>query len=135
MLTYLDSGVLIAAAKGNEALSARAMAIISDPSRTFISSPFLRIETLHRTEYEGYQDQADFHRAFLSSAAVLYEDSQLAVSKAEEIAASDGVDALDAMHVAVAILASADEIITTENITRPFYRASRLIAIRHLSTV
>lgn len=135
MLTYLDSGVLIAAAKGNEQWSKRAFQIIDDPGRTFVASPFLRIETSHISGYHGYAEQMAMYDGFFQLADVQFEDAGAAVTRAEEIAATYGIEGLDAMHVASAVLVRAVEIITTENMTKPMYRAGSLITVRHISQV
>lgn len=140
MLTYLDSNVLIAAAKGTEVLSERALRLIDDPMRQFVSSPFLRIETLHSSAYKvrlknievGIQEQVDFYLEYLGSADVPFEDAGMAVAKAEEIAAKYGIDALDSMHVAVALLVQAVEFITTD---KKLFRAMSIINVRHLSSI
>jgi len=44
--TYLDAGVLIAAARGKEPIAIRALEILDDPNRQFVSSIFLRLELL-----------------------------------------------------------------------------------------
>ncbi|HEY6141146.1 MAG TPA: hypothetical protein VI670_25605 [Thermoanaerobaculia bacterium] len=41
-LTFVDAGVLIAAARGGNIQAGRAMDILDDPERQFASSPFLR---------------------------------------------------------------------------------------------
>jgi predicted nucleic acid-binding protein len=44
--TFLDASVLIAAARGNDELGTRAMAILDDGDREFVASPFLKLEVL-----------------------------------------------------------------------------------------
>lgn len=133
MLTYLDSGVLIAAAKGNEQWSQRAFQIIDDSSRTFVASPFLRLETSRMSH--GFAEQVAMYDDFLLMADIRFEDAGAAVTKAEEITAKYGVEGLDAMHVASALLVHAVEIITTEKLTKPMYRVGSLITVRHISQV
>lgn len=72
---------------------------------------------------------------FLQLAEVRFEDAGAAVTKAEEIASSYGIEGLDAMHVASALLVHAVEIITTEKMTKPMYRVGTPIAVRHISQV
>jgi hypothetical protein len=45
-LTFVDAGVLIAAARGGSEQAARAMEVLDDPEREFGASPFLRLEVL-----------------------------------------------------------------------------------------
>jgi hypothetical protein len=44
MLTFVDAGILILGARGQGALSDRALAVLCDPRRRFVASPFLRLE-------------------------------------------------------------------------------------------
>jgi hypothetical protein len=41
-ITFIDAGVLIAAARGNVQASAQAMATLDEPDRSFASSEFVR---------------------------------------------------------------------------------------------
>jgi hypothetical protein len=45
-LTFVDAGVLIAAARGGSIQTGRAMDILDDPERQFASSAFVRLEVL-----------------------------------------------------------------------------------------
>jgi hypothetical protein len=44
--TFVDAGVLIAAARGGNVQAARAMEILDDPEREFAASVFLQLEVL-----------------------------------------------------------------------------------------
>jgi hypothetical protein len=44
IITFVDAGMLIAAARGRSAISAEAIAILDDPERSFASSEFIRLE-------------------------------------------------------------------------------------------
>jgi predicted nucleic acid-binding protein len=50
-LTFVDAGVLIAAARGGSEQAARAMEILDDPDREFAASPFLRLEVLPQATF------------------------------------------------------------------------------------
>jgi hypothetical protein len=41
--TYLDAGVPIAAVRGRDEVGARAMQVLNDPDREFVSSAFLKL--------------------------------------------------------------------------------------------
>jgi len=49
--TFLDAGILIAAVRGQEDEAARALAILADPERNFVTSNFLRMEVLPKAIY------------------------------------------------------------------------------------
>ena len=46
ILTYLDSGVLIAASRGTDIVSLKATSILDSKKRQFCSSSFVRLEIL-----------------------------------------------------------------------------------------
>jgi len=133
MLTYLDSGVLIAAAKAKDKWHVPAMKLLDDETRQFVSSPFLRIETLHITAYNRYEDQRAFYEYFFQQAGCRFEDAGAAVAKAESLTMQFGVVGLDAMHIASALLSQATEFVTTELTDMPFYRMGSLISVRHIT--
>ena len=55
--TFLDSGVLIAAARATGALGARALALFNDSERVFVLSEFVRMEVFPKAIY--YQRYAE----------------------------------------------------------------------------
>lgn len=64
--TYLDSGVPIAAIRGDSDLSTRRLALLLDPGRTFVSSAFLRLELLPKAVYHRNGVEVEFHERFFS---------------------------------------------------------------------
>lgn len=58
--TFIDAGVLIAAARGEDAPSMNALEILDDQSRKFVSSPFIEIEVLPKAVYNGKKDEIEF---------------------------------------------------------------------------
>jgi len=71
IITFLDAGVLIAAARGNYDVSAQAMAVLDDPDRLFASSDFVRLEVLPKAVFNRRADEAEFYTAFFSSRHML----------------------------------------------------------------
>ena len=49
--TFLDSGVLIAAARAIGTLGTRALALFNDPHRVFVTSEFVRMEIFPKAIY------------------------------------------------------------------------------------
>ena len=49
--TFFDSGVLIAAAKGVSEETARALDVLRDPERKFLTSPFIHLEVVPKAEF------------------------------------------------------------------------------------
>jgi len=54
--TFLDSGVLISAHRGEPAIRKRALALplLDDPERTFVTSDFVRLEILPKATYKSF---------------------------------------------------------------------------------
>jgi len=52
--TFLDTGVLIAAALRTEETALQALQILDDPDREFVSSIFVKLEVLPKTIYSRF---------------------------------------------------------------------------------
>ena len=124
IITFVDAGVLIAAARGRADVSARAMAILDDPERSFVSSDFVRLEVLPKALFNGKSDEAEFYREFFRAVSHWPADTGSVVRHAYEIGVKFGLSALDALHVAAASSAGAEEFITTEKAGKPLHRAT-----------
>jgi predicted nucleic acid-binding protein len=122
--TYLDSGVLIAAARGTDDLAAEALAVLSDPNRVFVSSIFVQLEVLPKPIYNKYLEEAQFYDAYF---AVIADWAPTDIPlNALQLAKRYGLSALDALHVAAAIALSADELVTTEGQDKPMHRVTEV---------
>jgi hypothetical protein len=51
-ISYIDSGVLINAFRGDSQVSLQALLILDEPDRQFASSPFVQLETLPKSIYQ-----------------------------------------------------------------------------------
>jgi hypothetical protein len=119
-LTFVDAGVLIAAARGGSEQAARAMEILDDPDREFAASPFLRLEVLPQATFTA---EAAFYDAFFSAVSRWATDLPAITEAALTEASRCGVEAMDALHVAAAASVGADELITSEKPSRSIHRA------------
>ncbi|MBI5487580.1 MAG: type II toxin-antitoxin system VapC family toxin [Deltaproteobacteria bacterium] len=126
MRTYVDAGVLIHAARGQPGLSARALAILGDPARVFVASPFVRLEVLPKPLFLRRQQEVEFYRTFFDAVAVWVDDVRPVVDDALRIAGEHGLAAMDALHVACARALCADELVTAERPTSPLCRCDVL---------
>lgn len=126
--TFVDAGVLIAAARGGTEQSRRAMAVLDDPEREFVASPFLRLEVLPQALFNKRQAEVAFYETFFSAVTQWATDLAAIVEAAQREASACGVEAMDALHVAAAASAGAVELVTTEKPTRSLHRA-RLVRI------
>src|SRR5690348_15270424 len=134
--TYVDSGVLIAAAKGSEELSEIAMRILEDESRDFIGSVLLRMETSALATFHGYALQSQFYETFLNSATTWVSITDDLIQNALDECRTFGLQAFDALHIAAAAAADADEFITAERATSRIHSTTsvKVVGIRPLKT-
>lgn len=65
--TFVDAGVLIAAARGKADVATYAMRILDDPDREFVASPFLKLEVLPKAVYEKRQAEVEFYETFFNA--------------------------------------------------------------------
>lgn len=127
--TYLDSGVLIAAARGTDDIAAAALDVLGDPERVFVASIFVQLEVLPKPVYNKYVAEAHFYDTYFA-AVVAWAEPDVA-SAALHLAQQYGLSALDALHVAAAIALHADELVTTEGPGKPIHRVTdvRIVGI------
>lgn len=126
--TFLDSGVLLAAARGTDRDQDRALRILEDPDRIFVTSPFIHLELVPKAIYYKKRLEKAFYDQYFRVAEWIRDLEKIeALALAE--AAKAGLSAMDALHVAAAHLAGADEFITTERAGKPIYRSLLVKAI------
>lgn len=123
-LTFVDTSVLIAAARGNEEIARLAMQVLDDPERTFASSVFVRLETLPKPTFHGEDDERQFYTEFFDAVLKWAEVGEELVQAAFDEACKVGLSAMDSLHVAAARQMSADEIVTAEKSTKPLLRST-----------
>ena len=121
--TFVDAGVLIAAARGGNVQAARAMEILDDPEREFAASPFLRLEVLPQALFNKRVAEAEFYEAFFATVSHWATDLAAVAEIAMREASTNGVEAMDALHIAAAACVGASELITTEKPSRSIHRA------------
>lgn len=123
--TVLDSCVVIAAFEADEPASERAIEILADPEREFIVSDILRLELLPGPTFHALEEKRRFMERFFDIAVEDVPITPDRTAGALEIATSAGLTACDALHLEVARASEADEFITTERPTAPFFRWAR----------
>jgi predicted nucleic acid-binding protein len=122
--TYVDAGVLIAAARGDDATSAHAMAILADPDRGFVSSIFVKLEVLPKPIYLQRQTEVEFYEAFFAAVTAWADPLEEIAAAAYQEACNLGLAALDALHLAAAQAVGATEFVTTEKPDKPIHRTT-----------
>lgn len=124
--TYIDAGVLIAAARAVEPLASRALAYLADPARAFVSSEFVRLEVLPKPLYLKRRDEAAFYTTFFGAVVGWAQITEELLEQAYTLAATHGLSAMDALHVASALALQTEELITAERPEKPMFRVAGL---------
>jgi len=122
--TFLDSGVLIAAARATGALGARALAIFNDPERVFVSSEFVRMEVFPKAIYYKRYAEVGFYEDYFSGVTQIVSLSASLTHLAYTEACQAGLSGLDALHIAAAKFSGSEEFITTERPTTSLFRVT-----------
>jgi predicted nucleic acid-binding protein len=120
MRTFLDSGVLLTAWRGNDAEAA--LAVMEDPRREFCTSQLVKLELLPKPQFFKQAAEIEFYRTHFRAAKGEEPLSRELGEKAEELAAKHGIAAVDALHLAAAIRQGAEEFITAEKPGKPMFR-------------
>src|ERR1700722_9165848 len=126
MRTYIDSGGLITAARGNADLSAPAITILSDGTREFVSSDWVRLEVLPKARYFQRESEIAFYDLFFTRVTIWAPIEPDLVRRALEEATTSGLSAVDAIHVVLAHLTGCEELVTSEKATSAIHRTTRI---------
>lgn len=125
ILTYVDSSILIQAVArstaGTFARRMRALQILNDPDRSFVSSSFLKLEVLPKARWFNKKREIEFYEKFFRGVENWAPDADL-ISPALDLATEYGLGALDALHIIAAKHFEA-EFVSAERPTKPIYRA------------
>jgi predicted nucleic acid-binding protein len=122
VFSFIDSGVLIAAARGDSSRSEAALDVLADGDRIFCSSIFVQLEILPKSVCYKQTLEQEFYESFFEGVIHWMSDLDTLTQSAYELACTYGLSGFDALNVAAAILLKADEFITTEKNTKPMYR-------------
>jgi predicted nucleic acid-binding protein len=121
--TFLDSGVLITAARSKGTDQQIALSILRDSNRVFLTTPFLALEVVPKVAFHRQELELSFYERYMAS-AIAYRGLDQIEKVARTEAVRCGLAAMDALHVAAAFLLKADELITTEKPGKPMYRTT-----------
>ncbi|MBE9229560.1 type II toxin-antitoxin system VapC family toxin [Phormidium sp. LEGE 05292] len=127
--TFIDAGVLVAAARGVGDISEKALEILLDSDREFASSIFIKLEVLPKAVYNRQTDEAEFYETFFNAVTYWANDVERIIEEAYRIACTYGLASMDSLHVAAALLVGAEELVTTEKPTKPMYRVTGIQVI------
>lgn len=118
--TFLDACLLIKAFQGHG--GTKVIELMEDETREFVASSLLKLELLPQPAYHQRPQEVAFYEAYFARVSAWAELSEALVSAALEESRRYGLHAMDGLHVAAAKSLGAQEIVTTEKLTKPLYR-------------
>ncbi|CDH47737.1 type II toxin-antitoxin system VapC family toxin [Candidatus Contendibacter odensensis] len=124
--TYVDANLLITAFRGNDAGVAAALQVLDDAQRVFVSSAFLRLEILRKPLFYKRDDEILFMKAFCARVNDWVAVDNALVQQALSLAADHDLGAMDALHLAAALIGKAEEFVTLEKPSKPLFRVPGL---------
>ncbi len=128
--TFIDSGVLIAATRLLHLHAALALSLLEEPGRIFLTSPFVHLEVIPKAVFHSSQRELEFYSRYFKIAEWCRDVDKIE-ALAQTEAATNGLGAMDALHLSAAYLSEADEFVTTEKPFKPIHRSS-LVTVRYL---
>ena len=125
MVTYLDSGVLLAAWKSAE-LRPAALRVLENLDRRFATSQLAKLELLPKTVFEKRPAERAFYEAYFEEAMAPQPLDEELGKQAQVLAGKYGLAAVDALHIAAALRSRAEEFYTSEKPGKPMFRVKEL---------
>ena len=125
VLTYADACLLMAAFRKDDARNSQAVAIIEDERRTFIVSDALWLELMPSPLRNKRTNEVAFYENFFARARHIPMTDAI-MRRARSLSARYFIDAMDAIHIAYALEAGADQFISAENSTRPMFAVQEM---------
>jgi predicted nucleic acid-binding protein len=123
--TFLDSGVLLHAWRG-ETLSGAALRIIDDDTREFFTSQMVRLELLPKARFEKRPREAAFYESHFADCVGSQPLSQELGLEAEKLAVRHGLAGPDALQITAAIRQGVEEFYTSEKPGKPMFRVNEI---------
>lgn len=127
--TFLDTGVLISAARGVGEEADAALKIISDPHRKFASSQLLKLEVLPKAIFMSKELEVAFYNTYFESVDYWATDLKKILEIGYREAAEFGLGAMDAMHIAAALETGSSEFITGEKPQKSIHRTRSISVV------
>jgi hypothetical protein len=120
---------LISALRGDKQISAVALAFLNDPLREYVTSDYVKVELLPPCTFHKNHIERTFYEEFFKSSATQVHSSDELLRFAIDEGGRTGISGMDAIHVACAVIAEAEELITSERLTKPIHRANGIKVI------
>jgi hypothetical protein len=128
VVTYLDSGVLLAAWRSAE-LRPAALRVLEDPARQFATSQLTKLELLPKAVFEKRPAERAFYQTHFEEAVATQSLDELLGEHAQSLAEKYGLAAVDALHLSAALRSGAEEFYTSEKPGKPMFRVKELKVI------
>jgi len=119
--SYLDANLILNAFSEDEAIAKKVMRILTDPERDLMVGDYVELETLPKMRYFKKAKQLEFAESVFRRAIYVRSNAAI-IHLAHELADTYGLAAMDALHAASAIEGGADELLTFEKPSKPFFR-------------
>ena len=120
ILTYVDACLLIAAFRKTDTRNQQALSIIKDKRRTFLVSDALWLELMPAPLRNKRHNEVAFYEDFFSLARHI-PMSDAIMRHARALAGRYYLEAMDAIHIACALHAGANQFISAENSTKRMF--------------
>ena len=127
--TYIDANTLIVAFRGDDPAADAALGLLGEPERAFVSSAYVRLETLRKPLFYRREDEIAFMESYFSMVSLWVPTDDALVERGLRLAAQLDLGAMDALHAAAALQAGADLFVTMERPTKPLFRVPGLNAL------
>ncbi|MFN3410372.1 MAG: PIN domain-containing protein [Limisphaerales bacterium] len=122
MRTFLDSGVLLTAWKGESRSAEAAEMVLDDTSREFVTCQMVKLELLPKPTYFNQLDELAFYNTHFEQVKQEEPLSEGLAREALALACAHGLAAADALNMAAALRLKAQEFVTTEAKGKPLFR-------------
>ena len=133
--TFVDANILIKMTNLVDAdVFERIEKILYDSNREFISNDFLKLEVLPKPTRNKKQASIDFCEDYFAACVHHVETNKSLLDAAFAEACRLGLSPIDAIHLAAASEANADEFVTLEKPTKPMYK-SDLVKVVYLHDI
>ncbi len=123
---FVDSNVLIAAARGVNPVAERAYAVLSDAALRFVSSPLVRLEVLPKAHFFDRTGEVNFYRTYFNQVEMWVPLDAEIVERALDEALRHGLGAVDALLLVSAASVGVELFVTTEVKSKPLHRTDLL---------
>lgn len=125
-LVFIDSGLLIAAARGTDLISQDALAVLADPTVRFATSHLVRLEVLPKAMYTNRAAEVEFYETVFGAVRVWAPLTQAVLDAAFAEATRHGLSAINSIHLAAATVVQAEAFITAEKTSKAIHRTNLL---------